>query len=282
MIIDFRVRPPLGSFLKCGFFSQAPNPFDWHSESPPSVRERSMPLLLREMKESGVRCGVIWGRAVSDPAASTLNEDVAAIVNEYRDVFVAGFGGICPQADIAAAVGEVDKCLQQLELNGITLEPSFGMRPLTTPDDPKLYPIYQRCRELGGILAFTISRGSPPDQTLSHSNPESIDRVARDFPDLKVVISHACWPWVEDTCGLAFRRHNVYLLPDLYGMAIPGHLQWVEAANTYLQDRMLFGSAYPFLGIKEMVEAYQRLPYKDDVREKVMYKNAARLLGLPQ
>ena len=52
--------------------------------------------------------------------------------------------------------------------------------------------------------------------------------VLEDFPRLKIVISHAFWPWVEASCGLAFRRKNVYLHPDLYGTVFPGYRDWIE------------------------------------------------------
>lgn len=72
------------------------------------------------------------------------------------------------------------------------------------------------------------------------------------------MIAHSCWPWLAESCGLAFRRRNVYLLPDMFGI-MPGSALWVEAANTYLEDRM---------------------PFRAEVREKVMYANVARLLDL--
>lgn len=280
-IIDFRLRPPLKSFLRCGFYNEVGSPFDWHSELPPSVKEKSMPKLLAEMKQAGVVKAVVWGRTTHEPSRSTLNDDVATIVKDHSNVFAAGFGGICPRTGhIKETTDEIDRCVKTLGLKGITLEPSVGMRPLTFADDPILYPIYEQLEGLDVILGLTISRGSPPEQTLRHSNPEAVDRVAGDFPKLKIVISHSFWPWAEQSCGLAFRRPNIYLHPDLYGMGMPGTQEWVEAANTYLQDRMLFGSAFPYLGVKEMAEAYQKLPYRPEVMEKVMYKNAARLLGL--
>ena len=95
------------------------------------------------------------------------------------------------------------------------------------------------------------------------------------------LVRHACWPWVTEVCGVAYRRQNVYLIPDAYGVRHPGYTHWVEAANTYLADRLLFGTAFPIVPLKPMVDAFRSLPFRDDVREKVEYKNAARLLNLP-
>jgi uncharacterized protein len=280
-IIDFRVRPPLGSFLRCRFYNLVGTDFEWHSDPPPSVKAKSMPKLRSEMREGGVVGAVVWGRMAHEPERSTTNDDVAAIVGEHKDVFLAGFGGICPRTgQIGQTLAEIDRCADVLKLKGISLEPSISMRPLTMADDPILYPVYERIQERGLILGLTISRGAIAEQTLRHSDPAAVDRVAGDFPKMKIVISHAFWPWAEKSCALAFRRPNVYLHPDLYGMGMPGTQEWVEAANSFMQDRMLFGSAYPYLGIKEMAESYLKLPYRPEVLEKVMYGNAARLLGL--
>jgi predicted TIM-barrel fold metal-dependent hydrolase len=244
-----------------------------------------MEKLRAEMRRSNVVKAVVWGRVVHDPAESTSNDDVAQIVQENPDIFPAGLAGICPEdlsvAAIDRAVLEVERSITTLKLRGITMEPMFGMKPATHANEERFYPIYERCEALGGILGLTICRGSGADQDLAHSDPVHVDRVARAFPRLKIVVSHAFWPWVHESCGLAFRRDNVYLLPDMYGVGMPGHTAWVELANTVSPDKILFGSAYPIIGIGELVEGYLALPYKsDDIKEKIMYGNAARLLGL--
>lgn len=281
-VIDFRVRPPFRSFLKLSMYRgtmpgmtvRGSNPL------PRGATERSMDVFLEEMRAGGVTHAVVWGRMVGDPNESTENEDVAALVAQHRGLFT-GLGGIrIPKAgEISKAADEVDRIMTDLKLSGITVEPGFSMSPTRGADDPRLYPVYERCARHDGILALTVSVRAGED--MSYSNPTAVDRVAGDFPGLRIVVSHAFWPWIDQSIGLLFRRPNVSLLPDQYGPTMPGHLQWVEAANTALSDRFLFGSAYPSsLDPKGMVDAYSRLPYSDDVREKVMCKNAARLLRI--
>ena len=287
MIIDFRIRPPLGSFKQLSIYTNRwlKGLFDFHGGTPGSVQERSMTMLRAEMQRADVVKAVVWGRAVDDPKESTSNDDVAAIVEENRDVFAAGLGGICvrgsSQEAIAASVAEVDRAIGVLKLRGVTLEPMFGIKPVGHANEERFYPIYERCQQLGGILGLTICRGSGDEQDLGHSDPVHVDRVARAFPKLRIVVSHAFWPWTHESCGLAFRRDNVYLLPDMYGVGMPGHMAWVELVNTVAPEKVLFGSAYPIVGINELAAGYLSLPYKnDEVRKMVMYDNAARLLGL--
>ncbi|QHE89314.1 amidohydrolase family protein [Hydrogenophaga sp. BPS33] len=287
MIIDFRVRPPLGSFTKLSIYTNKwlKGLFAFHGEAPRSAQSESMELFREELQRAGVVKTVVWGRAVSDPAESTSNDDVAAIVAAHPDTFAAGLGGIFvrdnSQAAIDEAVKAVDHAITTLGMRGITLEPTFDQHGLAHPNDERFYPVYQRCAELGGILGLTVSRGSGKDQDLSHSNPVHVDRVARSFPTLPIVVSHAFWPFVEESCGLAFRRDNVYLVPDMYGVGMPGHLGWVELANTVSPEKILFASAYPIVGVEELVAGYLRLPFRNDtIRDMVMGGNAARLLGI--
>jgi predicted TIM-barrel fold metal-dependent hydrolase len=287
MIIDFRVRPPIASFKRLSVYTNTAlkGLFDFHGGTPASAREQSMPLMHAEMKQAGVSKAVVWGRTVDDPAESSTNDDVANIVAKYPDLFAGGLAGICLRGSgrevIEEAVAEVNRTITKLQLCGITIEPMFGMKPAGSPDQERLYPLYERCEQLGGILGLTISRGSGHDQDLSHCDPVHVDRIARTFPKLRIVVSHAFWPWTVESCGLAFRREHVYLLPDMYGVGMPGHTSWVELANTVSPDKILFGSAYPIVGIPELVRGYLALPYRSDaIRDMVMYRNAARLLGL--
>jgi uncharacterized protein len=61
---------------------------------------------------------------------------------------------------------------------------------------------------------------------------------------------------------------------------LPGGQLYVEAANGYLQDRFLFGTAYPALQFQETIERFCRLPFSDKVLGKVLFDNAARLLAM--
>lgn len=283
MIIDFRVRPPYKSFSNLTIFGtrlEVPNrPANWVGPMAESVKSRSMPQFLQELADAEVKHAVVWGRVVASKAASTVQEDVAELVATHPKL-LSGFGGIAVPKEEQSdeAVREVEKALVKLQLKGITLEPGFAMSPTRGADDPALMPVYERCQELGGILGFTISVRAGGD--IRFSNPEAVDRIAGLFPKLKIVVGHSFWPWVAQACGVAYRRPNVYLLPDFYGLSCPGHLQWVEAANSLLPEQILFASAYPLAAVGPMAQGYKALPFKPDALDRVMYRNAAKLLSL--
>jgi uncharacterized protein len=283
MFIDFRIRPPYKSFRNLTIFNArlaaADRPAAWVGPVAESVMQRSLDVFLQELETAQVRRAVVWGRSVPDPNASTSNEEVAEFVARDPSRF-SGFAGLSvpTKETIDSAIAETERALKERKLKGITLEPGFAMSATNGADDPVLLPLYERCQALGAIVALTISVRAGSD--IRFSNPEAVDRIAGQFPKLRIVVGHAFWPWVAQACGVAYRRRNVYLLPDFYGVGCPGHLQWVEAANTLLSRQILFGSAYPLAAVGSMVKAYEALPFKPDVRPLVMGANAAELLGI--
>ena len=55
----------------------------------------------------------------------------------------------------------------------------------------------------------------------------------------------------------------------------------LEAANGFLSHRMLYSSCFPTRSLHQALENFAALPLSDDTRERLLWRNAARLLGLP-
>ena len=79
--------------------------------------------------------------------------------------------------------------------------------------------------------------------------------------------------------GVAFRNKNVYVECSEYEK-YPGSDAFIEAAKGILQDRVVFASAHPFVHYKDAVALYNEFGFTDEVKEKILYKNAVRVLGL--
>lgn len=280
-IIDFRLRPPLGGFLSTIMFREKERTMartrQLSLEPAPSVMALSTEKLLAEMDEAGVAVGVITGRNTGSGFGTVTNEEVAAIASKYPGRFVA-CGGVNP-VDTLAALCEVDRIADEWRMPAISLEPGFAPDPMRV-NDRRLYPILARCAERRLPVIVTLSLNTGPD--VGYCAPVDVDQVAHDFPALTLVIAHACWPWVQPMLGVAFRRTNVYLSPDIYAINLPGRDDFALAARTYLQDRFLFASGYPFAPVGGAVAAYRAMGFTGAVAEKIFRTNAARLLGLAE
>jgi predicted TIM-barrel fold metal-dependent hydrolase len=243
-------------------------------ELSPSARQRSMKLLVEEMKSAGVTLGVIPGRRVSSMLGAVANEPLLHIVHEYPDQFVAFAGLDVSTPEIAAREAPE---LMSRGFKGVVIEPGHCPSPMYA-DDPRIYCVYEVCQKHRIPLILMAGGNAGPD--LSYSMPVHLDRVAADFPQLIIIAAHGCWPWVTEGLGVAFRRKNIYISPDMYMMNLPGASEYGAAACGFLQDQFIFASAYPMVGLSDAVACINRLPATDGVKEKLLYKNAARVLGI--
>lgn len=278
MIIDFRLRPPAKSFLRASMYADMEKTGRMNRgfgmTLAPSVKEKSMKLLLKEMDEAGISKAVIPARAPAPGLGGISNDEVAELVQEYPDRFI-GFGAIDP-SNRREALNEIDRVIKVLGFKGVTVEPGMLTKPVY-PNDQSLYPIYARCEELGIPVILTAGGNAGPD--LSYTLPIYFDKVAVDFPSLPIISAHGSWPWVTEILHVAFRRTNVFVSPDMYLFNVPGCNEYIQAANYYLEDRLLFASSYPFVHLKQAVDYVKNLSLKEGVMEKFLYKNAQQLLG---
>lgn len=276
-IIDFRLRPPLKGYLNTVMYSQAARRdriTGYHGMTPArSAQEQSIDLLLKEMDEANIARGVAMGR-YSGPYGTVSNEDVAAIVREYPGRFV-GVASVDP-SDRRKAIAQIEQA-RAIGLVGVNLEPGAYPQPLYA-DDRRLYPIYAYCEDNSIPVVMMAGGSAGPD--LSYTMPAHVDRVAGDFPKMKLAISHGGWPWVHEILHVAFRRENVYISPDQYLCGMPGTDEYVQAANGYLADRFLYASSYPFLPARDYLGWFRTLPVKPEVMERVLWRNAAGFLGI--
>ncbi len=61
---------------------------------------------------------------------------------------------------------------------------------------------------------------------------------------------------------------------------MPGNEDYAKAMNSYLSERYLCASSFPFVPLRGYLDAFTRVIANDTVAERVLYASAARLLGL--
>lgn len=286
MIIDFRVRPPFKSFAKLRIYNPRPQNPDPVTASPlftnieppyRSYEETSIDAFVEELDEAGIDVAVAMGRKAGGPHGSVPYEELVELRELFPGRFVC-FGGL-NGIDVNGALEDIDRCVD-LGFKGAALDNGWSDPPLYD-DDERLYPIYEKCTERGLIVSLTSSIYVGPD--VGYSMPVHIHRVAQQFPDLTIVIPHAAFPWAAVMCGVAFQRPNVYLIPDIYlnVPGLPGSDDYFRAANGFLSYRFLYGSSYPVRPLGQSVRSFKALPFdSDDIRDRCLGGNAARLLGL--
>ena len=230
----------------------------------------------------GVEKAVIFNLDEETPSgiAGLPNDYYADIVKKHPDKFV-GFAGIDPLKRMKA-VREIRRSYD-LGLRGVAVRPfMFGI----PPHHAKMYPIYSTCVELDIPIWFHLSINYSTNN-MEVERPIYLDIVAQDFPELKIIAGHGGWPWVNELVAVAWRNPNIYIdiasyIPKYIGMKGTGWEQLIHFGNSVLQDKILFGSTWLFMGmsIKQLADGVMDLPLKEEVKRKWLYENAARLLGI--
>jgi predicted TIM-barrel fold metal-dependent hydrolase len=140
-----------------------------------------------------------------------------------------------------------------------------------------MYPLYAKCVELdvpvsmqvGHVLEAMPSEGG---------RPIYLDRIACDFPELKVIGAHTGWPWVDELISVCYKWENVWFGVDAWS---PKYLspQIIQFINSRLgRDRSIWGTnGLPW---KETLDQLDELGLKEEVKRKLLRENAISLFKL--
>ncbi len=274
-VIDFRFRPntaeTISGIQNSKMFKGLCESIDFSKMKPQTVSE-----VVADLDRHQVEWAVITGRDCETTyGAKSNNDSVIEFVQAFPNKFF-GFVGLDPHKGMGA-IEELKASIQDLGMHGAAVDPYLAQ---IYAHDAKYYPIYAKCCELDIPIVFTTGPATlVPNAIIDHVAPRYIDVVARDFPELKVVISHGGYPWVNEAISVAERNRNVYIDLSEYEFS-PMAEAYLQAANTMIPDKILYASAHPFVDFHEALKKYEKLPLKPEVRQKIMYDNAARLLGL--
>jgi predicted TIM-barrel fold metal-dependent hydrolase len=209
------------------------------------------------------------------------NELVAGLAERHPDRFIP-FAG----ADVLLgmeAVRDFEHLVRDRGFRGLSVRPFMVGLPA---DDRRYYPLYAKCVELDVPVSIHSSANWTTVSVNDLGHPRHIDVVAADFPELKIVMSHAGYPWVLESALLAWKYPRVYLELAAHRpryLATPG-TGWeplLRYGTTTIRDKVLFGTGWFLLGRPpgQVVEEFRALPVSEDVMEMWLWRNAEALLG---
>src|SRR6201988_2283303 len=207
--------------------------------------------------------------------ATISSEEIATQAGPHADVLIP-FGSVDPLRG-ADAVAQARSLVRDYGVKGFKFHPTLqGF----APNDQSFYPLWAEIESLGVPALFHtgqtgIGAGLPGGRGLKLrlSDPMLVADVAGGFPGLTVILAHPSVPWVASSISMATHKSNVYI--DLSGWSpkyFPSDL--VRAANSFLQDKVLFGTDYPLLTPDRWLRDFESLEFKPDVRPKILKDNA--------
>lgn len=163
-----------------------------------------------------------------------------------------------------------------------------------TPVDSRLfYPYYAKAEELGVPFMIEVMHGK---SKFSDAHPRNIERVASDFPDLKLIAIHCGYPWERELVANAEFRQNFYIGYDGYpprmwapelidfvrGKTFAGEHPIAKERPTTTPERCLFGSNYLSVDLDTAFDEIRAYGFTDEEWRRLMGDNSRKLFGLPE
>jgi hypothetical protein len=143
--------------------------------------------------------------------------------------------------------------------------------------DAKMYPLFAKCLELDVPVSMQVGHvlEAMPSE---HGRPIYLDKIASDFPELKMVGAHTGWPWAGELISACYKWDNVYFGIDGW---MPKYLgpEILHFMNSRMgMDRCVWGTnGLPW---KASLDQIEEIGLKDEVKRKVLRDNAVRLFAL--
>lgn len=286
------------------------------------MRERALKLStietrLKDMDRMGIDVQAVspapnqtyyWTEPeLGESLAQMVNDRLAEIVAKWPDRFVAL--GTVPLQNVDLAVAELERCLKQLGLRGVEINPSVNGLDLTDPR-LNLEKFFARAQALDAVIFmhpigftqgdrlvdhyFNNVIGNPLETTIAASHL-IFDGVLQRNPKLKVVLPHAggylahYWARMDHAyrarpdCRTVIKRTPSSYLRKMYFDTISFDAQMLRhMIDHYGPRHVLLGSDYPYdMGEEDplgLVGSIPRLKRAD--RDLIEGGNAARLLKI--
>jgi len=261
------------------------------------VLDSTIDSLREAMKMSGVERAVVLpiDSAFHQQMPLSLTEKTDWHANEVADdPNIISFVGLDPRRG-ESGLQELERAVKKKGCRGWKMYPPNGFYP----DDKEFDPYYKLCVDLD--IPIIIHQGfTSRFKHVKYARPVYVDRVASDFPDLKIVLAHVGVPWQDETLMIASKNPNVSVDVSgwqVFASSVPLKVYQMVADAKLMRvfpNRMLFGSDYPLfeytMPLKKWVDFFVglKLPsnlidqgYKqvrEDEIEKVMWKNASHII----
>ena len=194
---------------------------------------------------------IVLGFKTDYLGAEISYELVAAYVATQPDRLI-GFAGVDP-SNPREAINALRYGRNELAMRGIAVAPAAQD---FHPNNSQAMLVYAAAAELDLPVLFHTGVYISSAMKLEYARPVLLDEVAREIPELKIIIAHMGYPWVDETIVLLAKHRNVYAeISWLLSQPWQAYQALVSADQFGVIDKLLFGSGFPFTSASQSIEA---------------------------
>ena len=232
----------------------------------PMNSDASIDSLLKLEEDLGASHALVCSSALSPKQVESINNFLHDELVKHPNLV--GFASM--HRDMEGFKEEI-KRIKDMGFKGIKFH--HDMQAIDI-DDPKQYPIYEEMQNQG--LALLLHMG---DDRYDYSAPAKMVKVAKDFPKMKIIGAHfgGYRRWQDSI-------HNPILDNVYYDTSSSLFMMDNDTAERFIdhfgEDRFFFGSDFPMWNPKKEYERFMKLNLSDEVRQKILYDNFARVFDI--
>jgi uncharacterized protein len=171
----------------------------------------------------------------------------------------------------------VEELRRQISLGAVGLK-LHPVHASFAPNDRMLYPAYAFCESERLPVVFHCGTSVFPGSTNRYADPAFVEDVARDFPELTIVLAHGGRGWWYDAAAfMTMMREKVWM--EVSGLP-PKKLRdyYKNFDFERLAQRMIFGTDWPGVpGVQFNALSFFDLGLERETLEKIFHKNALRV-----
>ena len=155
------------------------------------------------------------------------------------------------------------------------------------PNQPDMYPAYEKMVELGLHLQVHTGQEELPGSRAKYQDPLYLDDVAMDFPDLKILQLH-CGLFNNPMQGLwnVMKFDNMYTditvpHPTLMHFKYYWDLDHMRFLEFFMPDKVFYGTDFPLTlpVYRAMIDNIMTMPLSPEFKHKLMGDNFRKFLN---
>ena len=222
--------------------------------------------LLQSMDRAGIEKSVVVSIATKPKQVKSITDWAISIRSDR----------IIPFPSIHPLFSNFDSELDRIKsagLRGIKLHPMYQEFVI---DDPTLLPLCRAIASRGLICLFHAGWDIAYPES-DQAAPYRILNLHQAIPELKIVAAHLGGWQVWDKVVNTLLGRKIWL-DTSFSIREAGKMEFRRIIDNHPRDYLLFGTDSPWLDQKEELDAWKALDIPDEFKEKILFKNAERLL----
>jgi len=307
------LSPELSQYSEADFVSFAPDCkktmmqrlYDFEQERLEAMDKAGIEISVLSHTDPGVQR--VQDSKLAVQLARNANDFLAEKIQRYPKRY-RGFAHLAMQDPLAAAK-ELERAVKDLHFVGALINGQTGGHYL---DEERYYPFWERVEELG--VPIYIHPGAPYQlaqnyidnsvlegavwgwtvETATHALRLVFRGLFDRFPKIKIILGHmgetlpyllwrfdSRWNIMKHEVKL-LKKPSEYIKQNFYitTSGVCANEPLVCAINALGEDRVMFSVDYPYEYSDIAADFIEKAPLKNEILEKVCYKNAAQLLKI--